>query len=330
MIYANAHCDTATELVLRPDRGDLLQNTMDFDFRRALTISKQWIQCLAVFVDSSVPRANGTDPELYERYLDYMVDIRRQLSKMGDRVVMVRNRQDLDMALETGRVAAVMTLENGAVLERNMDVLPSLWYDGIRIITLTWNDDNEIGCGASTGPRADAKFGTETRDTGLTHWGRMLLKNMADLRMGVDCSHMSEQTFWDVIEHGSDNILFATHSNCDALCMHPRNLTDKQLQALGDREAFMGISYVPFFLKEEGIPTIDDVYAHIDHALQFLGVNNIGLGSDWDGFSNKYTDFCGVFEHKRVAEYLLKKNYSEKTVNKIIGENFYAHLCRCL
>ena len=330
MIYADSHCDTATELVLRPDKGDLSNNRLDMDFRRALSISPQWIQCLAIFVDSSRPTINGLKPDLYEKYLDYMVSIRRQLTKMGDKVLQVHTKEDLDLALSTGRVAAILTLENGAVLEKNMDVLPSLWHDGIRIITLTWNDDNEIGCGASTGPRADAYFGTDTKDTGLTHWGRLLLKNMAKLRMGVDCSHLSEKTFWDVMEHGQDNNLFATHSNCDAICKHPRNLTDKQLQALGDRDAFVGISYVPYFLSNDEKVTIDHVYAHIDHALQFVGVDNLGLGSDWDGFETKYDDFQGVFEHKRLREYLLVKKYNENLVNKIIGENFRHHMTKCL
>lgn len=330
MIYADSHCDTATEIILRPDKGDLQSNRLDFDFRRALSISPQWIQCLAVFVDSSVAPINGTVPELYEKYLDYMVAIRRQLTRMGDKVIQVRSRQDLELALSTGRVAAILTLENGAVLEKNLDILPTLWHDGVRIITLTWNDDNEIGCGACTGTRADEYFGTETVDTGLSHWGRLLLKNMAKFRMGVDCSHLSEKTFWDVMEYGEDNVLFATHSNCDALCRHPRNLTDRQLQALGDRGAFVGISYVPYFLKRAGMPTIDDVYAHIDHALQFVGVDNIGLGSDWDGFEDKYDGFGGVFEHQKLGEYLLVKNYNENAVNKIIGENFRQHILKCL
>ena len=330
MIYADSHCDTATELVLHPGKGDLLSNSLDLDFRRALSISPQWIQCLAIFVDSSQPPVNGIKPDYYEKYLDYMVAIRRQLTKMGDKVVQVHTQKDLDLALSTGRVAAILTVENGAVLGKNIDVLPSLWHDGVRIITLTWNDDNHIGCGACTGPRADAHFGTETIDTGLTHWGRILLKNMATLRMGVDCSHLSEKTFWDVMEYGQDNILFATHSNCDAICKHPRNLTDKQLQALGDRGAFVGISYVPYFLSNKDAVSIDDMYAHIDHALQFVGSDNLGLGSDWDGFDTKYDDFRGVFEHEKLREYLLVKKYNENLVNKIIGENFRQHIAKCL
>ena len=116
---------------------------------------------------------------------------------------------------------------------------------------------------------------------GLTSFGVRLVEEMNTLGILVDVSHISEPGFWDVMKV-SQRPVIASHSNCRAVCDHPRNLSAGQIQALAENGGAMGVTFVPSFVSDTS-PSIDDLFLHIDHAIQLGGPDHVGIGSDFDG-----------------------------------------------
>jgi membrane dipeptidase len=139
---------------------------------------------------------------------------------------------------------------------------------------------------------------------------------MNNLGMLVDISHISEHGFWNVIDIAERPVI-ASHSCCKTLCGHPRNLTDEQIKALAQNGGSMGVTFVPRFVAPKE-PTFQDLIDHIDHAVQLVGPNHVGIGSDFDGGGTLIKD-ATVFP--QFTEELLNRNYSEEDIHKILGEN---------
>ena len=178
-------------------------------------------------------------------------------------------RADIDRAIAAGKIAAFLSIEGGEALAGSLGVLRMLYKVGVRSLTLTWNGRNELGDGVGASGK------------GLTAFGRAVVREMNDLGMLVDVSHLSERGFWDAMKV-STQPLIASHANCRALCDHPRNLTDAQIRAVAGQGGVIGVTFVPDFLGGE-TPSVDNVLDHIDHMIAVGGEDCVGLGSDFDG-----------------------------------------------
>ncbi len=225
-------------------------------------------------------------------------------------IFQVKNYSDLLMVKEDSRIGFITLMEGADPIEE-----PKKLYDfherGVRIIGLAWDNQNQYASGNYT-------------DSGLTKEGIELIKRMNDLGIILDLSHLNETCFWEAIE-ACTTIPIASHSNARSLTNHPRNLKDDQLLAISERGGVIGLVLYNDFLKT-GIedPTLEDVFAHADYIINLCGEDHVGIGSDLDGADvNDFPqEIRTVADLPKIAEYFLKKGYSEERVRKIMGGNF--------
>ncbi|RYD05395.1 hypothetical protein N752_08610 [Desulforamulus aquiferis] len=181
----------------------------------------------------------------------------------------------------------------------------------MRGLTITWNGRNDLGDGVGMGQMA----------TGLTPFGREVVYKMSALGMMIDISHLSEPSFWDVVKESKTPIA-ASHSNCQAICNHLRNLTDNQIKAVADKGGVIGVTYVPQFIDIRE-PNINRLIDHIDHLYKIGGLNCIGLGSDFDGIDiiPEGLDDAGVAV-PNIEQSLSKRGYKSGEIEHILGLNW--------
>lgn len=214
--------------------------------------------------------------------------------------------EEIDQLLRAGRVAAVLSVENGSALEHDPTNLDRLYARGVRIMSLTWNHSNGLADGA-----------LEQRHGGLTSLGRQVLARMQDLGIVVDVSHLSPRSFWDVLA-STRGPLVATHSNASGLTPHARNLADDQLRALARRRGVVGVTFYPAFT---GGASLEYVLNHIDHLVKVMGVDHVALGSDFDGFNQRVHGLEDVSKLPNLTAGLLARGHNPEDIKKILGGN---------
>jgi membrane dipeptidase len=196
----------------------------------------------------------------------------------GGRVRMVRDAGDLDRG---GGLAAVLHLEGAEPIGPALDELEVLHAAGMRSLGLVWSRPNAFATGVPFGFP-----GSPDQGAGLTGAGRALVRACGELGLVVDVSHLNARGFWDVAEL-STAPLVASHSGAHALCPSPRNLTDDQLRAVGERGGIVGVNFNVGFLRADGADDADTplaaIAAHAAHVAEVAGVDAVGLGSDFDG-----------------------------------------------
>lgn len=216
----------------------------------------------------------------------------------------------------TAGTGMLLAIEGGEAIEGSMDKLRALFEKGVRLMTLTWNNTNEISDTAAS----------PANPGGLTTFGREVVAEMEKLGMAVDVSHISEKGFWDVLETAKKPVI-ASHSCAAALCPHHRNLTDAQFVALCKNGGVAGVNFYPLFL---GGNTVDDIVRHILHFLALGGENHIGFGSDFDGIQNLPEEICGAADFDKIINALLRGNISEEIVRKIAYTNMESYFLQIL
>ena len=205
-----------------------------------------------------------------------------------------------------GRLAVVLAVENASALEGNPDRVEVLYRRGVRMMGLTWNNSNGLADGA-----------LEAHHGGLTPLGRQVLARMQELGVVVDVSHLSEQSFWNVLEATRGPIV-ATHSNAAGLTPHPRNLTDEQLRAIARRGGVVGVNFYPTFTGGASLARILD---HLEYLVNVMGADHVALGSDFDGFTGRVNDLEDVSRLPNLTAGLLSRGHDAQTVKKILGGN---------
>ena len=301
MLLIDAHCDVITK-IMDTNEG-LYANSCHFDLER-LQGYDSFVQFFAAYIapDTAHP---------FRRCMDIIHKYETELAKNRAYIMPVTKYRHIQDAINQGKTAAVLTIENGAALEGDIANLYNFYNLGVRSICLTWNGSNQIGCGV----KGDSLPG------GLTPFGFEVVKGMNRLGMIVDVSHINEASFWDVMSVSSAPII-ASHSNARAMCSHPRNLTDSQFKALIKNNGVTGINLYPPFLNESGTADMNDILHHIEHFMALGGEDHIGLGADLDGVSSLPRGIDGVQSLGSIFDALLGLNYTEMQVKKIAGLNF--------
>jgi len=211
--------------------------------------------------------------------------------------------------LQDGEIGAMLTLEGVEPIGNDLGKLRLFYQLGVRSVGLTWNYANLAADGAD-----------ETRNGGLSLFGKEIVNFHNEHKILTDVSHLCEGSFWDVIELAKYPI--ASHSNARALCDHQRNLRDEQAKALFSKNSMLHITYVTMFIKEQADKvTIADLIKHIDHFCALGGEKHIGLGSDFDGINTKIVGLEHAGDSQNLINELLK-HYSEDQVRGFAGENF--------
>ncbi|MGB2782684.1 MAG: dipeptidase [Atribacterota bacterium] len=304
-IVFDGHCDTILEIMNHKKSLGSRTPTGHLDIPRMKEGGVN-VQFFAVFIEDIYK----PDRSL-KRTLQLIDCFYREMEKNQDEISLVTNYNQINEANSAGKIAAILSVEGGEALEGDLGVLRILYKLGVRLLTLTWNQRNQIADG----------IGESRTGSGLTEFGLKVIEEMNDLRMFIDVSHLSETGFWDVIKRSKAPII-ASHSNCYALCPHPRNLKDEQIKALADKGGVIGITFVPNFLtQEKRKTTVKDVVRHIDYLVEKVGIDFVGLGSDFDGTDVLPLGLESVDKIPNITEELLNRGYKEREIEKILGDN---------
>lgn len=235
---------------------------------------------------SRIPAAGRPLGIIFKAYDDFL----HQLETHKDAVSFCRTSDELARAEREGKCAAILSVEGGAVLGGRLDRIQKLHAMGVRLITLTWNGANELGCGC--GKRCAG---------GLTPLGKEAVREMERTGVAVDVSHLSRRGFRDVAGLARAPFL-ASHSNCNAVYRHPGSLTDRQIDCIITRGGLIGINLYRAFLGRPGSAGFAAAHRHIRHVLERGGEHVLALGSDFDGCELEPC-FAGVesWKHFRIT-----------------------------
>ncbi len=238
--------------------------------------------------------------------LDALGTLDSEIESTGGDVILARSADDIREAKAAGKLAVIMVVENSDGVDGSLNILRCLYLVGVRSIGLTHNTSSWA---------ADGNAEARSRG-GLTTFGVSLVRKMNRLGMLVDVSHISEPGFWDVIDT-TEKPIIVSHSTCTSVCEHPRNLTDDQIKAIEQNGGVIGMTFVPYFVAPEN-PTLDHFLDHIDHAVQLVGPQVVGIGSDFDGGGDLVED---ATHFPDITEGLLQRGYAEQDIRGILGEN---------
>lgn len=289
--------------------------------------------------------------------------VRRNPSQM----MMVKTPGELRQALKQKKLAAMLGVEGGHMIEDKLENLDKLYERGVRYMTLTWNNSTSWATSAadevSPNPSKGGGLNSDGKK-GLTDFGKQVVKRMNELGMMIDISHNGEQTFWDAIAISSQPII-ASHSCVWNLCPHRRNLKDEQIKAIGKNGGVIFLNFYSGFIdstyegkinnflaghkaevdslvqqkiqpdyagmiiaekyKEQVLafrPSLSVLLDHLDYIVKLIGVDHVGLGSDFDGIEAPPRELRGVEDFPLITKALLERGYSKKDISKILGGNF--------
>ena len=317
-LFADMHCDTITTLYDKVGSGNnetLRTNSLQLDIKR-LAKSNYLLQNFAVFLDKEKWK-----PCLFKEAMLRIDFFKNQLAGNEDIIGQVTTIDEILQNEKENRISAILTLEGGEILEGNPDNLTSFHEKGVRMITLTWNYDNELG---------HCHFDKEEK--GLTKLGFEVVERMEELHMIPDVSHGSDALFFDVCKVAKKPFV-ASHSNARSIYGRTRNMSDEMIRALAQHGGVMGMNFYAGFTSAraggDGMCYLDDILAHMKHVVNVGGIECLGLGSDFDGIDTQveWKDAAGM-------DYLLagmkKAGFTESECDKICRENVLRLYKECL
>ena len=237
-------------------------------------------------------------------------EIEAMVAKSCSYVDIAYTPADLYRLKAEGKKAIMLGIENGYAIGKDISNIERFRNRGVVYMTLCHNGNNQL-CGS-------ARFNDE--GMGVNAFGEQVIKEMNRVGMMVDISHAGEQTFYDALNISTKPIV-ASHSSARALCNHPRNLTDAQLKALADKGGVAQVTLYSGFLKEQGMATIQDAIDHLNHMVNIMGIEHVGIGTDFDG-DGGITGCASASELINFTRCLLKERYSEADIRRIWGGNF--------
>jgi membrane dipeptidase len=313
------------------------------------------VQVFSIFCDEHY--GVGTAFRQANREIDSLYAI---AARNPDKMQIVTDPTGLEQAVKHHKLAAMMGVEGGHMIENNMDYLDSFYRRGVRYMTLTWNNSNPW----ATSAMEETSKTFRTISYGLTETGKAIVRRMNELGMLVDLSHVGEQTFWDAI-HTTTRPIICSHSSVYALCPVFRNLKDDQIKAVGANGGVIQVNFYSGFLDSNYAPRMtrflqrhksemdsmtaakapsyeinaflskkypgetDSLRAplslvidHIDYIVKLIGADHVGLGSDFDGIESPPKQLDDVTTYPLITRELLKRGYKPADVVKILGGNF--------
>lgn len=307
MDFFDLHCDTALRLM---ESGQNLKNaTGQVSLDKAAGL-RRWGQVFALFIHDD--KQGGA----YAQYCRERDSFRRQMLENQERIVQCRTAQELEAAFSAGRCAAILSVENGSALEGRLERLQELSQDGVKLLTLTWFGENELGFGSVAGGP-------------LKPFGKQVLSALPQYGIVPDVSHLSDEGVADVFAL-YDGPVLATHSNARKVTGHCRNLTDAQATEIVRRGGLIGMNlYVDFLCGKSEKESMDCVYRHMDHFLALGAHKTLSFGTDFDGCT-PLREVADLSRIPTLYDYLLQKGIAESVLRDVFFENAHRFWLRTL
>jgi membrane dipeptidase len=326
-----------------------LQKTGNFDLVRAKQGGLD-VQVFSIWCDEK----GGFD--VANREIDSLYSL---IKRYPNQITLVKNAKELEKAVADKKLAAMIGVEGGHMIENSLDKLEKLAQRGMIYLTLTWN--NSTAWSSSAAEETSGKVKVE--NAGLTNFGKQVVSKMNELGVLVDLSHVGERTFFDAIQTSTKPIL-VSHSCVYSLNPTARNLKDEQIKAVGKNGGVISLNFYSGFLdstynakqklffkkhdaelKELSVkygrsnaidtlislhqadadatrPSIDLLIDHVDYIVKLIGVDHVGMGADFDGAESFPLGINSVADYPKITSALLKRGYKKTDIEKILGGNF--------
>jgi len=354
-IIIDTHADTPGRFV--DENFDLAQDAgtgyLDFNKIKAGNLGAEFF---SIWVEPKAFKGNEA-----KRALDMIDSVYEQARRHPDKMMMAYSTHDIVVAHREHKLAALMGVEGGHAIEGDIRILRDYYRLGVRYMTLTWSNSNEIG--DSSGDMDDK---TIQHHGGLTPFGREVVTEMNRLGMMVDISHVADSTFYQALELSKAPVI-ASHSSSRALTSAPRNMTDDMLKALAAKNGVAQVNFYCAFVSQKYLdaakqlrmqhdadyekvqalfikpqtpevakelaeakaklapklprPPLSDLIDHIDHMVKVAGADHVGLGSDFDGIDCSPQGLDSAADLPKITEALSQRGYSAADLDKILGGN---------
>lgn len=301
------HCDALSKMLLDPKLDFARDQRLDVNLRR-LEEGGVMLQCFAIFLSERL------GPPKMEHVLAQLDIFQSAVKSLG--VAQVSTAEDLEALEQSGGTGGLLSLEGADGLEGNLHYLRLCYERGVRFLGLTWNYANWAADGIM-----------EPRGGGFTPQGVELVKACHELGIVLDVSHLSVQGFWELqtLAESAGKPFIASHSNAYSICPHARNLADDQIRAIVKLGGRIGITYVPWFVKEGRNVSSRDLLPHLERICSLGGAEHIMFGSDFDGIESHLSDLQHAGHYAKWQETLLKY-YPEELVRGWLYGNAAAFL----
>lgn len=263
----------------------------------------------AVFMVAYIPQSTPAD-ETYGKADRLLNKIITQAKGSGNRISIATSYAELCNNKRNGIPTVFLGIENGCALAGNIDNIDYFYRLGVRYITLCHNGDNLL---------CDSAMQSLDTHNGLSEFGRQVVLKMNAVGMMVDVSHVGEKSFWDIVALSTKPII-ASHSCCKALRNHLRNLTDEQIRAIARSGGVVQICLYKHFLSDTDVATVADAVRHIKHVVELVGVDYVGIGTDFDGGG----EIAGATSENQlinITKALIKEGFDDDEISKILGGN---------
>ena len=295
------HCDTMMQLLDHPDSGDLYRNTWKIDIEK-LQKAHSKIQDFALFINM------GETNDPYGRYEEMRNLCVSQIHNYGEHIQHVLSYQDVESVYKTGKIGALMSIEEGGVLGGDLNKLKQAYQDGVRLITLTWNYPNGLG---------EPHCGEQHKK--LTSKCVEFVEAMQELGIIVDCSHLNDagtEQLGDIL----DVPFIASHSNARELRSHTRNLPDNLIRLIANKGGIIGLNFAQNFLGTSPISRIEDIVKHGLYLIDKGGEDVVALGTDFDGIPPD-TEIADMSQMSRLYDAFKEAGLSVEQCEKLFWKN---------
>lgn len=322
ILTLDTHCDTPMlfpqgirfdrrEKVALVDLHKMTEGRLDATIMVAYLPQPKGGETFSEIVRKAYPSTKDLKEPTPKGYADMIFDrIEAIAAERSEHIAIARTPAELYKNKRSGRKSIMLGIENGLALEGDIANVEYFARRGIVYITLCHNGDNDI---------CDSAKGSATHG-GVSGFGEKVIAEMNRLGIMVDLSHAGEKSFYDAL-HISSKPVVCSHSSARALCDHPRNLTDDQMRQLALKGGVAQITLYPGFLRTDSEATIIDALNHLDHAIGIMGIEHVGLGTDFDGDGGVpgIADASEIFNFTRT---LLARRFNAEDIQRIMGGNF--------
>lgn len=306
-LVIDGHCDSIGDQLERNrwlgDRAN--EGHVDLPRLREGGVNVQFFAC---YVPTPYQRHGATT-----HALERLDQLHLLAERLPDQFVLARSADDILRAKAAGKVAGIVGLEGAEALDASIGVLRQFYRLGLRNLGLAWNHRNAACDGVA-----------ESRTNGgLTEFGVKVVEECNQLGIILDVSHLSPAGVTDVLAVSQQPII-ASHSNARALCDHPRNLTDAQMEAIAARGGVIGVTFVDAFLNRANpqAASLDDIIANIEYMLGVVGPDHVALGSDFDGWTMAQ-EIKDATCYPLITQKLVERGHDPRIIRQILGENLF-------